>query len=141
MWTVAYPDSYFWFWTANNSVIGTGQHPAQGRFYGFYQGGYQMNATHDYNITAWFGSDNYTKKYTGKYNFTIYADLDFDGDVDMADVGYVSSLSGKQAGDADWYSSGAAMVDVLLIRNGNINAADVAQVSWHYGDKLSDLGW
>jgi hypothetical protein len=142
-WTVAYPDDgkYFWFWTANNSVICTGQHPALGRFYGFDQGGWTMNATYDFNVTAWFGDYNYSKKYEGKYNFTIYCDLNFDGKVDMKDIGFVSILFGKASSDSDWYSSGAGMVDILLFLDGKIDMKDIAEVNWHYGDGLSSLNW
>lgn len=133
--------NYFWFWTANNSVIGTAQYPAHGRFYGANNASWVMNATQDYNITAWFGSVNYTKKYEGLYSFTIYCDLNFDGSCDMKDTGYVATLNGKKVGDADWFSSGAAMVDLLCVPDGVINGKDTGAVSRHYGDKLINLVW
>jgi subtilase family serine protease len=126
----AYPNAnqYFWFWTANNSATGD-------RYYGA-QTGFTINVTEDYNITAWFGFYNYTQKYPGMEPFTVRSDINFDGEVNMGDVIIVQDLYGETSNSTTWFSSGANMVDILLVRDGMINMADLVQVLNDYGHHI-----
>lgn len=127
----AYPDAneYFWFWTANdsaNNVI----------YYGAKQEGFVINMTRDYNVTAWFGSYNYTYKYPSMYPLTVRSYLDFDGRVSMSDLVLVLNLFGKNSNQSDWQSSGAMMVDILCQKNNQIDMADLQQVLNDFGNHI-----
>ena len=118
------PGKYLWFWIINNTRLGVEYYSPLETL--------NLPIEHDYNVTAYFGNVNYTKKTTSPY-LTIMGDIYMDGLVDGQDFVLVCRRIGKSSASPDWESSLAQAIDYLLRTDEVIDGQDYQTVKSRIG--------